>query len=203
MSSRSALLYAVVVFTVSSCGGSDSQAPRPCGSISCSGNLVCCVGCDDEGLCVQPGQACLGVVCDPEEPLVCDGVECPSQDGSCCIDCDGSSTCVAAGGACLGAACEGVCPSPGEFDQRCESPSDCVVVTYNLDCCGGGNIGAVRSSEMAAFIEAQEPCVAEIRQCPPLGCFTPMVADDGNEVSGPSQVNTVCTDSLCRTVSAL
>jgi hypothetical protein len=200
---RLLLAHAVLLLLFSCKGGSGPAETQSCGDTTCEAGQACCVDCDGEGLCVAPGAACPGSACTPDEVLVCGQVECPDQAGSCCIDCDGSSTCIGAGAACPGAACSGECPAPTEFDQGCETPSDCVVVTHNLDCCGGGNISAVHSSEMGAFIESQAPCVAEINQCPPLGCSSPMIADDGNEVSGPSQVNTECVDSVCRTVSAL
>jgi hypothetical protein len=201
---RLVLLHAAFFVVFSSCkGGSGPAETQTCGDTACQTGQACCVGCDGQGLCVQPGAACPGVACPPSEVLVCDGVECADQNGSCCIDCDGSSTCIAAGATCPGAACGGtVCTGPAEFDQSCETPADCSVVTYDLDCCGGGRISAVNSDVLTAFVAGQAPCVEEINQCPPLGCSAPMTADDGSEVSGPSQVNIVCTDLVCRTVSA-
>ena len=112
--------------------------------------------------------------------------------------CDGREPCIAGEESCGGE--EPVCPLPDAFDQSCTTASDCVIVVHSLDCCGGGRLSAVHASAGEAFFEAQSPCTAALDECPMVDCYTPFVADDGSEVSGPSQVNGECTNSVCQAV---
>lgn len=199
MAHRNACL-AIVAVLMMSCGD-ESDFTRPCGNTTCGQSQVCCLGCGGDGACVTPGDSCPGVSCQPEESVDCGGTDCPSG-ASCCIDCDGTRQCAGPGGACAGPACGARCPLAPYFDQTCSDPADCVAVVQNRDCCGGGQIVAVNRSEESRFLDGQQPCYDELADCPPAGCFAPLLADDGSEVVSTETTSLRCIEGECHTAGA-
>jgi hypothetical protein len=83
------------------------------------------------------------------------------------------------------------------FDKSCATANDCVIAVHTTDCCGNSLAMGINVADQAAFIAAEAICDS---QYPPCDCPSgPTMAEDGNPVVNPMDLQVGCFESTCLT----
>jgi len=84
--------------------------------------------------------------------------------------------------------------APG-VERTCQIADDCAVVFHQTDCCGTLAAFAVNVESLAAYSDAEAPCMFEPNcDCAPEAT----VAEDGDATADNASIVAVCVDNECR-----